>query len=173
MTLLKNAVLLTAAFLTALLAGLLFAYSCSVNLGLHRLSDVAYLSAMQEINQAIQNPAFFACFMGPVLLLPFSTWLHFGRPATRLFRCLLAATVLYLAGTFGVTMLGNVPLNEALANFDIAHASPEALMRQRAAFEAPWNSFHLIRTGASMVSLLLILIGILSERFQAKFLPAS
>jgi uncharacterized membrane protein len=56
--------------LSGLVAGLLYAYSCSVNSGLKNLPDAAYLKAMQSINIAIQNPLFFASFLGlPVLLI--------------------------------------------------------------------------------------------------------
>ena len=53
-----NIILTIAATTTALIAGLLYAYSCSVNIGLGRLADAEYISAMQSINKAIQNPLF-------------------------------------------------------------------------------------------------------------------
>ncbi len=159
----QNVLLFTAAFLSALISGLLFAYSCSVNPGLHRLSDTAYLSAMQEINRAILNPAFFLCFLGPAILLPFSAWFHFGQNE-RIFWYLCGASLFYLAGVMGVTMFGNVPLNQALDTFRLAESSPAELAAQRSAFEGPWNSLHFIRTIASLVSLILILLGIFAKK---------
>ena len=48
-----NIILTIAATTTALITGLLYAYSCSVNIGLGRLADAEYIAAMQSINKAI------------------------------------------------------------------------------------------------------------------------
>lgn len=78
----SNLVLAATAILTALVAGLFYAYSCSVSPGLGRLPDAGYLSAMQSINRAIQNPVFFISFLGCLILLPLSTYLHYSSPVT-------------------------------------------------------------------------------------------
>lgn len=158
---LANIVLVVTATTTALIAGLFYAYACSVNLGLGRLPDAQYLAAMQSINRAIQNPLFFASFLGTVLLLPLSTYLHYGQPATIRFWLLLAATMVYLVVVLGVTMFGNVPLNEALDGFTLGGASVEEMAKQRAAFEEPWNNLHTIRTIASMLTLILVIFACL------------
>ena len=80
-----NIILTIAATTTALIAGLLYAYSCSVNIGLGRLADAEYISAMQSINKAIQNPLFFISFMGTLLLLPLCTYLNYGQPLSNRF----------------------------------------------------------------------------------------
>ena len=67
-----NIILIITATLSALVAGLFFAWSVSVTLGLARVSDSEYVSAMQSINRAIQNPAFFTAFFGAQILLPFA-----------------------------------------------------------------------------------------------------
>src|SRR5438105_15298485 len=90
-----NIILLATATTTALIAGLFYAYSCSVNPGLGRLPDNEYLAAMQSINRAILNPVFFMSFMGTLLLLPLSTYLHYRQPNRSLFYLLLMATILY------------------------------------------------------------------------------
>ncbi len=66
----SNVVLLITALLVALITGLWYAYSCSVNLGLGKLPDSEYLMGMQSINREILNLVFFATFMGTLLLLP-------------------------------------------------------------------------------------------------------
>ncbi len=147
----KNAVLFATVILTALLAGILYAYACSVNPGLHRLPDAAYLLAMQEINRAIQNPAFFVCFMGPIFLLPWQAW-QYRKSAGSAFKWLLFAVLFYWLGVFGVTIFCNVPLNQTLDVFDISHASPENLAAQRRVFEGPWGRWHLLRTIAAVIS---------------------
>jgi uncharacterized membrane protein len=153
-----NITLLATAFTTALIAGLFYAFSCSINGGLNRLPDAGYLAAMQSINREILNPLFFMSFMGTLMLLPLCTWLQYHHPASIRFYLLLAATLVYAIGTFGVTIMGNVPLNNALDAFNISAASPEALRQQREMFEMPWNNLHSIRTLANALALILVLI---------------
>lgn len=153
-----NIILILTTTTTGLMAGLFFAWSCSVIPGLARLPDAGYLAAMQAMNRAILNPLFLAAFIGTLLLLPLSTILHYGRPAPARFWLLLAAAIVYAVGVFGVTMAGNVPLNETLDAFNLGSASASDLAAQRAAFERPWNDLHLIRTWASTLSLLLAII---------------
>ncbi|MBC7919850.1 MAG: DUF1772 domain-containing protein [Ferruginibacter sp.] len=153
----KDALLGGTATTTALIAGLFYAYSCSVNPGLNRLSDTAYLTAMQSINRAILNPVFFAVFSGAALLLPLSTYVHFAQPAPERFWFLLAATIVYLVGAVGVTIVGNVPLNEILDAFNLQSASVSEIAAQRIAFEVPWNRLHTVRTIASTLAIILVI----------------
>jgi uncharacterized membrane protein len=143
---------------TALIAGFLYAYFCSVNAGLGHLADAEYLAAMQSINKAVLNPVFFASFMGTLFLLPLSCWLQYKAGAAQSSLFLLIAALVYAIGAFGVTIFGNVPLNETLARFNLSSASVEALANQRAMFEMPWNKLRNIRTFASVISLVLAII---------------
>jgi uncharacterized membrane protein len=59
---------------------------------------------------------------------------------------LLAVSGLYFIGIFGVTIFGNVPLNNQLAQFDISNASPNEISALRLTFEPAWNNYHFIRT---------------------------
>ena len=45
---------------TGLVAGVFYAYAVSVDLGLAAQPDGSYVATMQEINDRIQNPLFFA-----------------------------------------------------------------------------------------------------------------
>ncbi len=146
-----NTVLLLATIATMLAAGLFYAYAVSVNPGLGRLPDAMYLSAMQSINRAILNPLFFASFLGAALLLPAAAWLSYSRDQVR-FWWLLAVAVIYIVGVFGVTIAGNVPLNNTLDTLKIDGATPEQLSSWRAAFEKPWNALHTVRTIASVAA---------------------
>ena len=163
----SNIVLIITALVTALIAGLFYAYSCSVNPGLGKLPDEQYLAAMQSINKAILNPLFFISFMGTLLLLPVSTFMSYGQPLSMRFWCLLTATIVYGIGTFGVTMFGNVPLNDSLEKFDVANATVDAINAQRLAFEKPWNSFHTVRTLASAAAIVLVIIACLNNQTSA------
>lgn len=145
--------LITATVLTALIAGLFYAYSCSVVLGLGKLSDSEYLRAMQSINREILNPVFFVSFIGAAILLPVTAFLFRGQQPAFIF--LLLASVAYLIGVFGVTVAGNVPLNDLLGKFDIAGSSAEAVKQMRETFENRWNFLNNIRTVFSVISIVL------------------
>ena len=159
-----NIILTITATTTALIAGLLYAYSCSVNIGLGRLVDAEYISAMQSINKAIQNPLFFISFMGTLLLLPLCTYLHYNQPLSNRFWLLLMSTAVYIIGVIGVTALGNIPLNNVLDQFNLSTATAEAIANQRAQFEGAWNRFHTVRTIASIISLVLVIIACLNNQ---------
>ena len=162
----QNILLVTTATTTALMAGLFYAYSFSVNPGLNRLSDTAYVAAMQSINRAILNPVFFAGFMGTALLLPLCTYSNYTQPLSMRFWFLLAATVVYLVGVMGVTMAGNVPLNEALDSFNLSSASASEIAAQRIAFEMPWNRLNTIRTIASILAVIFTILACLNSPDQ-------
>jgi hypothetical protein len=67
---------------TGLMAGVYYAYACSVMLGLARTSDRTFIDVMQQINVAIQNPVFFAAFSGRSPALPWPACRNGGSPGT-------------------------------------------------------------------------------------------
>lgn len=136
--------------LTTLLSGIFFGYAVSVNGALGKLRDDEYVRAMQSINIVIQNPLFFLTFMGPVVLLPFATFLAYDNSSIQ-FGLLLLATIIYIVGTFGITVIGNVPLNNQLAK-----ASTNTAHEARIRFEKPWNRLHVIRTIAGIIVTILL-----------------
>lgn len=163
-------ILIITAMTTGLIAGLFYAYSCSVNAGLGRLPDAQYIAAMQSINEAIINPLFMSTFMGTLLLLPACTFIHYSSPPTSRFYWLLLALVIYTVGVFGITIAGNVPLNNALAKADLNMLSPEKIRAQRELFEGPWNKLHRIRSIAAVLTLLCVIMACVVDRNQLKSL---
>lgn len=154
-------ILILAAFMTALAAGLFYAYSCSVVPGLGKLGDLNYLSAMQSINRAILNPVFFFSFMGAVILLPLSAFMNYG---TERFWLLAIASAVYIIGVFGVTVGGNVPLNNMLDAANLQSMGIEELAKLRSTFEAKWNSLNLVRTVANITAFVFVLLACLKGK---------
>jgi uncharacterized membrane protein len=150
-------VLLFAAVTTALMAGLFYAWSISVMPGIARLPDRGFLSAMQEMNRAILNPLFLLCFMGAAILLPVATFMQYSQPVSGRFWLLLLASIAYLAGVMGVTMAGNVPLNNMIDAFQIQSATAQELAKMRQDFEGPWNRLNTIRTLSVTLSVILVI----------------
>lgn len=155
---LSDVLLVIAATSTALMAGLFFAWSCSVTIGIARLPDNGYIAAFQSMNRAILNLVFLACFMGTLLLLPVVTFMHYTPNPSGRFWFLLAASVLYGLGVFGVTMAFNVPMNETLDKFPLQTASPQEMAALRAWFEGRWNSLNMVRTIAGTLSVICVII---------------
>jgi uncharacterized membrane protein len=152
-------------FLSGLIAGLLFSYSCSVNLGLKSLADKEYIKAMQSINIAIQNPYFLISFMSLLFILPLTTFSIYKQQKDASFYLMLIATFIYISGVIGVTMFCNVPLNDQLAKINISTSTTHEISVMRQSFEKPWNSYHIVRTIASIISFGLIIISIIKNKF--------
>jgi uncharacterized membrane protein len=153
-----NLSLFAAAFTTALITGLFYAYSCSVNPGLAKLNDAEYIAAMQSINRAIQNPLFFFSFFGTAVLLPLNAYMQYRHGVSVKFWLLLSAALFYMIGTIGITIAGNIPLNEMLDKFDLNNADDAAVKNMRLHFIEKWNRFHTIRAIAAAVSMVCVLL---------------
>lgn len=155
---LKTIALLVTIILTGLSAGFFYAWEVSVIPGNRLVADKIYLETMQAINRAILNPAFFLVFFGSPLLLLLSTVQHYKTGVA--FYLMLAATLIYLLGTFGVTAAGNVPLNNSLDVLDLKSMSISQLKEFRQNYEVSWNRLHTIRTVFAVLSFVLSLIGL-------------
>ena len=152
-----------AVVLAGLAAGLFYSYDCSIVNALGKLPDNQYLAAFQSINRAILNPYFFMSFMGSLVLLPIAAWLTYKTGNSTSFYFMLAAAILYAVGVFGVTIGGNVPLNDMLDKYDIANASGDALRTMRLQFEAKWNQLQHIRTYAAILAFIAAVISIIKR----------
>lgn len=137
---------------TGLVAGLLYGWAVSVIPGTTRVGDHTYVETMQDINRAIINPAFIIPFMGVPLALGAASILHFRTNDIRRGWLLAGATGTYLVGVLGVTIRGNIPLNDALDAFDLPAAAHDDLSERRSSYERPWNRFHRLRTAAGVIS---------------------
>ncbi|MBP0018718.1 MAG: DUF1772 domain-containing protein [Cyanobacteria bacterium SBLK] len=118
MTILQNLrlpLILFSAIGSALSAGIFFAFSTFVMQALARQTAPSGIATMQSINITVINPWFMAAFFGPALaclVLAISLFFQWQQPHAIY---LLGGSLLYLIGTIGVTLAGNVPLNDALA----------------------------------------------------------
>jgi uncharacterized membrane protein len=152
---LKTLILFGAILLTGLSAGLFYAWQVSVIPGTRKVTDLVYMESMQHINREILNPAFMLIFIGSLLMLAVSSYSLY--PTGLPFGLMLAATLTYLLGTFAVTGMGNVPLNNELDALQIGSMTAEQLKSFRDYYETKWNWLHLIRTTFAVLSFLLSL----------------
>jgi uncharacterized membrane protein len=131
-------IVITAARTTnGLLAGIYFAFAVAIMPALHRLPDDVYVRVFNQINEVIVNPFFMIAFLGaPLTALLVLRWDH-GPLA------IAAAGTAVLA--LVITVLANIPLNNALAEGGT-----------RAAFETPWLIWHAVRTAAALAAVVLL-----------------
>jgi uncharacterized membrane protein len=141
----------------ALVAGIFLAFSSFVMAALGRLPAEQGIAAMQSINVTVLNPLFLGLFFGTGLL-------SVGLIAGGIFRwpaseglCLIAAGLLYLVGSLLVTMIFNVPLNQAVAK--VAPASPEGAVFWRR-YLIDWTLWNHVRTVCSALAAALIMVGL-------------
>lgn len=163
---LENLVLVIGGTLTGLFAGVLYAFNVAIVPALRSIKGTSHIAAMQAINTKIKNPVFFLSFFGPTLLLPLAAYLHRG---TAEFPLLVAAAALHIIGGNGVTIAGNIPLNERLDKVDSGHLSEAEADQIRAEFQGVgslWMRFHNVRTLAVTAATALVFLVCLSKRFE-------
>jgi uncharacterized membrane protein len=158
---LAKALLVLAATTVGLTSGVMFCYQVAIMPGLGQLPDREFIAAFQAIDRSIVNPIFVVgSFLGGAVWLVAATAAH--RRAARRFRWLAAASAIYVIGVVGVTLAGHVPMNQRLAQFPVASSTDQQAAVARSAFEAPWNDLHVVRTGASVASLLLVCLAMVA-----------
>lgn len=147
-TLWPSVALAAAGVTTGLGAGIFAAFQVAILPGLNQVGDEAFVATFQAINRAIVNPAFLAVFFGAPIVIGIATagWWRDNRSVALWLGIALALQVANLAITIG----GNIPLNDALA--EAGTVSGAAATTARRAFEAPWRRLHTIRTLASVAS---------------------
>ena len=149
-----------------LMAGLFFAFSVAVMGALARIQPPEGIAAMQSINRVILNPLFLLVFLGTaavcLVVAVTSLWRWHEAGAA----CLLVGAMLYLVGTFVVTMLFNVPLNNAL---DAAAPAGADSARLWADYLSTWTAWNHVRTITSTAATAALVAGLY---LQARGLPA-
>lgn len=131
---------LIAATASGLMAGLFFAFSTAVMPGLADLPAEQARAAMRRINVRIQNPVFLLVFAGNVI--PCGIEVFHGR---------VVGGLLYVLGSFLLTMFVNVPMNNRLEQADDAYW-PEYLRR--------WTIWNHVRGLACLGSTITLLLGL-------------
>jgi uncharacterized membrane protein len=142
---------------TALVAGVFFAFSTFLMKALARLPDVQGIAAMQSINVVVINPWFLGIFLGTAALSVGTIVLAIAGREQPADMWLLAAAASYLVGTFLVTGVHNILLNDRLA---ATAAKDPAAGTAWAHYLERWTFWNHVRTGAATMSLLLYTLGL-------------
>jgi uncharacterized membrane protein len=130
-----------------LMAGVFFAFSVFVMQALGRLPAAQGIAAMQSVNVAAITPLFMLALFGTAAscaVLAIASLSRWNEPGAVY---MLAGSVLYLAGAVLVTIVFNVPRNDALAA--VAPESAEGA-RLWMGYLAGWTAWNHVRTVASL-----------------------
>jgi uncharacterized membrane protein len=148
---------LAAALGSGLIAGVFFAFSTFVMKALARLPALHGIAAMQSINVTVLNPWFMTAFLGTAslcVILLISSVLRWPEPGSGLG---VAGSLLYLIGSFLVTIVCNVPRNEALARVQPADADGTD---RWAGYLAGWTAWNHVRTVAALAAAAAFIMGL-------------
>jgi len=130
-----------------LMAGFFFAFSVCVMKALGDIPPAHGISAMQSVNFAVINPWFLTAFFGTALLsiiLSIAGIMRWHEPGAVY---VVVGGLLYSLGTFVVTILFNVPRNNALAAVAATSTEGAALW---ADYLIAWTKWNHVRTIAAL-----------------------
>ncbi len=144
----------------ALVSGVFLAFSDFIMRSLAHTGGIGGIDAMQVINREVFRWVFMTLFIGmaPVSLAiaAYGGFVVGSGPGT----LFVFAGLVYFVGCFGVTVLFNVPMNEALARMDASSAEASGYWKRT--YLPHWTFWNTIRTAASALSAALLLFGLLS-----------
>ncbi len=144
---LMDLAVLVSALGCGLMAGFFFAFSICVMKALGAIPPAPGISAMQSINVAVITPWFLTPFFGMAVLsvlLSVAAVLRWHEPGAAY---VVAGGLLYFLGTFMVTILFNVPRNNALAAVEATSTEGAALW---ADYLIAWTKWNHVRTIAAL-----------------------
>ena len=143
----------------ALVGGVFLAFSDFIMRSLSLTGGVGGVEAMQVINREVFRWVFMALFLGMAavsLVISGYAAISLSGPAGTL---ILLSGLVYLFGCFGVTVVFNVPMNEALAGMDIAAEATQSYWT--GTYLPRWTFWNSVRTIACGLSALLLMTGLL------------
>lgn len=142
--------LVIAVLLTALNAGVYFAFSSAVMPGLRGIDDYSFVVTMRAINQAVFNPWFMTSFFGSKGITAIVAGMALLTAESGRW-WILAALGFHLVSLL-ITVGANIPHNNRLD----AAGNSDAAMRKR--FAQPWLRWNTARTAAASAALVCLLV---------------
>jgi len=152
---------LLAALGSGLVGGVFFGFSGFVMRALARLRPAQGIAAMQSINVVAVTPPLMIALLGTALAcvaLVVSSLFKWREPVAML---RLVGGGLFLVGTELVTLVRNVPMNDALAAVDPDSADGAA---QWARYVPEWTAWNTVRTVAALAASAALTVALLAGR---------
>ena len=149
-------ILASAILFTGIMAGVFFTWSNAVKPGIGKLSDLEYLRALQSMNRVILNKTFIFVFTGAIITVALVPLFYLHLYPKNIFWLFICTFIIYGIGSFGITIFGNIPLNEKLDKVSLETFTSEEIKLLRTSIEGKWNNFNLIRSISSILTFLLL-----------------
>ena len=150
-----NTLVLATAVAAAVMGGALFAFSTFVMPALRALPPADGAAAMQEINRKAITPLFMLDLFVPAIASVVIAWIAIGDWGTPGSGYLLAGAAAYLVGVVVMTVVFNVPLNNALDGVD---PNTPAGAKVWAKYLRQWTLGNHVRTITGIASAALLII---------------
>jgi uncharacterized membrane protein len=160
---LLGALTLLAALGSGLVGGVFFGFSGFVMKALARLRPAHGIAAMQSINVVAVTPPLMIALFGTALAcvaLVASSLTKWREPVAML---RLVAGGLFLVGTVLVTIVRNVPMNDALAAVDPDSADGVA---EWGRYVTSWTAWNTVRTVAAIAAAVMFSLTLMAGRFR-------
>lgn len=142
---------------SALIGGIFFAFSNFIMKAFSRVPTAEGINAMQSINVVVLNPLFLGVFTGTAILSLLTVGLAAKRWSEPSSAWYLTGALFYVVGTFLVTVLGNVPLNDRLAAVAAGESVSAPVWEQ---YLDRWTRLNTLRTIAAMAAALSFAVGL-------------
>ena len=145
--------------MTGLMGGIYFTFSVFVMKALNQLPPLQAGEAMNKINDVIINTLFLPVFFistlwhAGLIVWCFADW---KNPQSTI---MITAALLYIVGMFGVTVFGNVPLNNKL-KFSIDKKDEQSLIQSWKEYYQPWARLNHLRMTSCIFSCALLTLAI-------------
>ena len=142
----------------ALVGGVFLAFSDFIMRSLSLIGGHGGPETMQIINREVFRWVFMILFLGlaalSLVLTAYAALRLNGAPAT----LIALASLTYLFGCFAVTVVFNVPMNEALAKMDLAEGSIQSYWTDT--YLPRWTFWNTVRTIACALAAAVLLFGL-------------
>lgn len=139
----------TSALGAALVAGTFFAFSAFVMTALAQRPPAEGIAAMQAINVVVVQSPFIVVFLATAAASAFLGLIAVLKMGDHRALWWFVGAVLYVGGTFILTIVRNVPLNDALAVANPLRAESAELWTR---YLTDWTWWNHVRTGASLAA---------------------
>jgi uncharacterized membrane protein len=152
-----------AAWLVSMVAGLLLVFAIVVMPGIATLDDRKYLESFTVMDRVIQDnqPIFVMLWGGSILASLAAIVLSLIETEGPVRTLVVVGATAYLLGVQLTTFLINIPLNNAVRAADLTAMDEQSLADLRSVFEPRWVRWNQVRTAVAALASLTLIMSVL------------
>ncbi|MGH1467084.1 MAG: DUF1772 domain-containing protein [Cognatishimia sp.] len=156
--------ILSSMLLSAAIFGFFYAWVCSTMWGLDKADPRIAIQAMQAMNASVRNATFAPAFFGTPFVLGLTGFVLWRQGVGKSAVFFGSGALVYFFGGMVLTMVVNVPMNEALAVVVLSD-DPATAQQIWQDYSPTWQFWNQVRTVNSGLSFLLATLGALYVPF--------